>query len=106
MALGAATEGLNHGRQDVVPVLHLDRQDSQTDAELYSDRLRASCKVLEQEQYLIAQRIMLARRHLCRQVVGDLAWSVWLLISLSRGYNLSTQGNSREEGRLRLGLRL
>lgn len=72
MALVAATELPYHGAEYVVPVLHLDGQYRQTNAELYSNRLRACSVALEQDEDLGSESFELVRRNLSREVISDL----------------------------------
>ena len=72
MALRAVTEGLNHGWEHVLPILHLYSQNGQTHAELYSNWLRPGCKVLEQQEDLASKRWKLAWGNLRREIVSQL----------------------------------
>lgn len=72
VALGAVTERLDHGREHIVPILHLNRQDRQAYTELHSYGLGPSGEVLEQEENLVSEGGKLAWRDLGREVVGQL----------------------------------
>lgn len=56
VALGTAAKCPNNRRQDVVPILHLNGEDSQTDAKLHPDRFWAYRVTLQEQQYLVSER--------------------------------------------------
>ena len=76
MARGIVPKASNHGRQDVLPCLHLNSKNREADAELNPDRLWAWRELLEQDQDLAAETREVAVRYLCRKIVRDLPQSV------------------------------
>jgi hypothetical protein len=76
MAGDIVPQARDHGRQDVLPCLHLNRQDRKADAELNPDRLWTWCKLLEQDQNLVAETREVAIGYLRRKIVRNLPPSV------------------------------
>lgn len=72
VALGAVAQGLHDSGEHIVPVLHLDRENRQTNAELNSDGLGASSVLFELQENLVSKGREFGWWHLGRQVVGNL----------------------------------
>lgn len=72
MALGAVAKRLNHGWQDVVPILHLDGQNGEANAELHANRFGSNGKLLEEQKYLVSQGGKFGRGDLGGEVIGNL----------------------------------
>lgn len=88
MALWAVTKGLDHGGEHINPILHLYREDGQTNAELDSNGLRTGGEVLQQQKNLAPQGWELARRYLGSEIVCDLVMLVALrksIVEVDRG---------------------
>jgi hypothetical protein len=94
VALGAIAERLDNRRQDIVPLLHLDCEDSQAYTQLDSDRLGSWGEMLEKQEDLVSKGGQFASRDLRREVVCDLIGvrnvGIW---QMSQASNLSTQCN-------------
>lgn len=72
MAGHVFAESGHDGRQHILPLLHLDGERRQADAQLQSDGLRARREDDEQLDDLVSQRRQLGRRYLGRDVVRNL----------------------------------
>ena len=55
MAVDVVAERSYDSRQHILPLDHLDSQDGETHAQLDANRPRARRKLLQQQQYLVAQ---------------------------------------------------
>jgi hypothetical protein len=69
MALDVFAESGHDGRENVLPLLHLDGQYRETHAQLHADRFGAGGEVLEEQEELVPQGGELALWHLPSQVI-------------------------------------
>lgn len=76
VAFGAVAKGGDDGLENVGPIFHLDRQDSQAHAKLHSNRLGSGGVMLKEEKQLVSKSRKLAGGNLRRQVICDLEPSV------------------------------
>ncbi len=99
MALGTIAKGLNHRWQDIVPVLHLDGQNGEADAELHANGLGSNRKLLEKHKYLGSQGWKFVRGDLSGEIIGNLRLVSILFGRISRvGIYLSTKRDGGKQG--------
>lgn len=71
-ALSIASKGRHDSRQNVLPRSQLYGQYCQADTELDPNWFGSRCKLLEEQEDLVAKGRQVALRHLCDKIVGNL----------------------------------
>lgn len=71
-ALDIASKRRHNSGQNILPGSQLYREYCQADTELHPNRLGSGCKLLEEQENLVAKGRQVALWHLCYKIVGDL----------------------------------
>lgn len=72
-ALSIASKGRHNSRQNVLPRSQLYGQYCQADTELHPNWFGPRCKLLEEQEDLVAKGRQVALWHLCDKIVGNLS---------------------------------